>query len=125
MKKTVLYIFDKWWIPFLFCIFTLMIVLIPRYLFIFSLLILAISSIKKWWIPFRFCIFTIVIIAIAWIPFFRFFDIIFFLFSLLVLAISSIYQAINRKWWRAVLTFLFLCSMLILSFCAWALAHKH
>lgn len=87
MKKAVLCIFEKWWIPIIFGILT----------FIFFVIsVFARNSILD--------DVSVVLLGLA----------------LLLLVISTIYQGFKRKWWKAILTFLFLCGsigiLLIYSF---------
>jgi len=69
----------------------------------------------KWWIPIIFGIFTFILFVISVFVRNNIFDNISFVllgFALLLLVISTIYQGIKRKWWKAILTFLFFCGVL-------------
>jgi len=79
MKKAILYIFDKWWIPIIFCVFT------------FIFFVTSVFARNN---------------ALDNIGF------ILFCFSLLLLVISTIYQGIEHKWWKAILTFLSFCGFI-------------
>jgi energy-coupling factor transporter transmembrane protein EcfT len=69
---------------------------------------------NKWWIPVIFCIFTFILLVTGVFVRNNIFDNISFVilgFALLLLVISTVYQEIKRKWWKAILTFLFFCGV--------------